>query len=404
MSFRIINYHAMKVPLKIWDDGVIMEPQVITQMINTCMLPCIRGAALMPDGHFGRGAAIGAVTATIKAIVPAITGVDIGCGMIAVRTSLTTSMLPDNANKLLEDHIEAAVPVGSGEKGKDTGKWKKVPKYVENAWAQLLPGYEQVVRRHGRSEMAPAQAQLGTLGGGNHFIEICLDENQNVWIMLHSGSRGIGNKIGTHFIDVAKKDMEQVDISLPNKDLSYLREGTEHFDEYVRAVIWCQEYARINRELMLRTVMDAIRKSGLPRFTLEEEAVNCHHNYVQLEDHFGERVWITRKGAVSAREGELGIIPGSMGDKSYIVRGKGNPNSFNSCSHGAGRCLPRGEAKRTITIERHKERTRGVACRVDKDVVDESPDAYKPIDDVMAAQSDLVDIVHTLKQITCIKG
>jgi tRNA-splicing ligase RtcB len=401
------NYEILDggmVPIWAWTKGVPFEAGAKLQLIQTALLPIVFDhIAVMPDVHFGRGSTVGSVIPTLKAIIPACVGVDIGCGMVAVRTSLTAEHLQDNADKLLFDHISKAVPVGSGTKTKD-GQWDKVPGYVNNAWVDLQPGFEEVVGRHGRSRIAPVVEQLGTLGGGNHFIEVCLDEEQRVWFMLHSGSRGVGNKIGTHFTELAKKDMERLNRRLPNKDLAYFEEGSEHFNDYVKAVSWCQEYARINRDLMLRTVVDAVRKSGIPKFTLTDEAVNCHHNYVQIENHYGQDIYVTRKGAVSARDGELGIIPGSMGDKSYIVRGKGNKESFHSCSHGAGRVMSRGDAKRSITLDQHRKATEGVACRKDKDMIDESPAAYKRIDEVMAAQSDLVDIVHTLKQICCVKG
>jgi len=402
MTYELVE--GGRVPIKAWTQGVKFEAGAKLQLIKTAMLPIVHGhIAVMPDVHYGIGATVGSVIPTLKAIIPAAVGVDIGCGMMAVRTTLSADDLPDKADELLFTHISAAVPHGGG-KDKAVGSWQKVPKYVNEAWGGIAPGLDGILRRHGRSLMPNAEGQLGTLGGGNHFVEVCLDQNQRVWFMLHSGSRGIGNRIGTHFIELAKKDMARLDRRLPDKDLAYLEEGTEHFDDYVQAVTWAQDYARINRELMMRAVVDAVRKSGLPKFTLTDVAVNCHHNYVARETHFGEEVWVTRKGAVRAQKGDMGIIPGSMGAKSYIVRGKGNPDSFNSCSHGAGRVMARGEAKRTITLEQHRADTAGVACRKDKEVVDESPSAYKPIDDVMAAQSDLVDIVFTLKQITCVKG
>jgi tRNA-splicing ligase RtcB len=246
---------------------------------------------------------------------------------------------------------------------------------------------------------------LGTLGTGNHFIEVCLDEDDRVWCMLHSGSRGVGNKIGTYFIGLAKQDMRKQIANLPDKDLAYFREGVEHFDDYVEAVGWAQDFARTNRELMMRAVVNALGTlPGLPEFSADVAVVNCHHNYVARETHFGENVWLTRKGAVRARDGDLGIIPGSMGARSYIVRGKGNLQSYNSCSHGAGRAMSRGEARRRFTVKEHAEATRDVECRKDADVIDETPAAYKPIDAVMEAQKDLVDVVHTLRQVVCVKG
>lgn len=401
---REFNAQGMLVPLKIWDgSGVPMEPAVIIQMANICRLPIVRyHAALMPDGHVGVGSAVGAVVPTVKAIVPSIVGVDIGCGMMAVRTSLTSHQVSDNGQNLF-DAITRAVPHG-GERGRETGNWDKVPHRVAAEYSKLEPELRRIVGRHGQASSVRAHTQLGTLGGGNHFIEVCLDEQDRVWLMLHSGSRGIGNKIGTHFIELARREMERRDIRLPNRDLAYLEEGSEHFKDYVDAVHWAQEYARVNRELMMEAVIQAVRKTIPVKIEISDEAVNCHHNYVQKETHFGQELYVTRKGAVSARSGELGIIPGSMGTRSYIVRGKGNADSFCSCSHGAGRTMPRGEAKRTITLEMHREATKGIACRKDKDVVDESPAAYKPIDLVMAAQRDLVDVVHELRQITCVKG
>ena len=244
---------------------------------------------------------------------------------------------------------------------------------------------------------------MGTLGGGNHFIEVCLDEAGAVWVMLHSGSRGIGNKIGQHFIAQAREEMLALDVRLPDRDLAYLREGTRSFDDYVAAVGWAQDYAAENRAQMLALVLDALRET-LPPFELTREAVDCHHNYVTREHHYGADVWLTRKGAIRAGAGELGIIPGSMGAKSYIVRGKGEAASFHSCSHGAGRRMSRGEAKRRFDRRDLAEQTAGVECRKDKGVVDEIPGAYKDIDAVMANQQDLVEVVHTLKQVVCVKG
>jgi len=254
-------------------------------------------------------------------------------------------------------------------------------KHVERIWAQ----------------------QLGTLGGGNHFIELCLDENQDVWVMLHSGSRGIGNIIGRYFIDLARKDMGQHLASLPDRDLAYLQEGAQHFDDYVEAVHWAQDYAMTNRREMMRLILDALARH-LPAFKLTEEAINCHHNYVAVEHHFGEKLFVTRKGAIRAGAGDLGIIPGSMGAKSYIVRGKGEPDSFCSCSHGAGRRMSRGKAKKAFDPQDLIAQTAGVECRKDAGVLDEIPGAYKDIDEVMANQSDLVEVVHTLKQVVCVKG
>jgi tRNA-splicing ligase RtcB len=327
--------------------------------------------------------------------------------MAAVRTSLVASDLPDDL-KALRSAIEAAVPHGRTDRGGryDIGAWRDVPERNRAQWTSLEDGYKRIVARHQKvSRNAHPTAHLGTLGTGNHFIEVCLDESDRVWLMLHSGSRGIGNRIGTYFIELAKKDMRHLITNLPDRDLAYLEEGTEHFNEYVAAVGWAQNYARLNRQLMMDAVLEAVRSTpGFPSFTVTDEVVNCHHNYVSHETHFGEKVFVTRKGAVRAGLGDLGIIPGSMGARSYIVRGLGNPNSFMSCSHGAGRSMSRAEARRRFTVADHEAATAGIECRKDVDVIDETPAAYKPIDAVMAAQKDLVEVVHTLHQVVCVKG
>jgi tRNA-splicing ligase RtcB len=345
------------------------------------------------------------VFATSGAIVPAAVGVDIGCGMIAVETSLTASQLPDDLREV-RSAIERAVPHGRTDNGgrNDRGAWRTPPARVTEAWTRLEPGYRAVVEKHPTLARGADVAQLGTLGTGNHFIEVCLDERDRVWFMLHSGSRGVGNRIGTHFIELAKKDMRRWFINLPDMDLAYLAEGSEHFGSYVRALKWALEYARTNRELMMAAVVDSIRSCGLPPFEVQGEAVNCHHNYVAREEHFGAEVWLTRKGAVRAGAGDYGIIPGSMGARSYIVRGKGNAQSFHSCSHGAGRSMSRTAARKRFTVKDHAKATAGIECRKDPDVIDETPAAYKPIEDVMRAQEDLVEIVHTLRQVVCVKG
>ncbi len=270
---------------------------------------------------------------------------------------------------------------------------------------ELKARYDAILAKHPKLDRGNHANHLGTLGTGNHFIEVCLDESETVWFMLHSGSRGVGNRMGTYFIDVARKDMKKFFVNLPDADLAYFPEHTEHFDDYVEAVEWAQDYARRNRDLMMEQIVAAVRGSNeVPPFSAEVKAINCHHNYVARESHFGENVLITRKGAVRAREGDMGIIPGSMGARSYIVRGKGNPESFCSCSHGAGRAMSRNEAKRRFTVEDHMRMTEGVECRKDADVIDETPAAYKSIDAVMEAQTDLVEIVHTLRQVVCVKG
>jgi tRNA-splicing ligase RtcB len=393
------------VPIKAWIRGVGVEDAARKQLENVARLPIVfHHVAAMPDVHFGIGATVGSVIPTQHAIIPAAVGVDIGCGMVAVETDLKASLLPDSL-KDLRLAIEKAVPHGRSSNGGrgDRGAWHNLPAPAANAWKSLSAEYKEIGDKHKRVRDGNDVNQLGTLGGGNHFIEVCLDERDHVWFMLHSGSRGVGNRIGTYFINLAKEDMRQHGKNLPDQDLSYLREGTSHFDDYVQAVHWAQRYAMTNRTLMMDAVIAAAKKE-LPPFSLGEHAVNCHHNYVAREHHFGQDVFVTRKGAVRAQLGDLGIIPGSMGARSFIVRGKGNRDSFMSCSHGAGRVMSRGEAKRRFTVEDHIKATEGIECRKDVHVIDETPAAYKPIDKVMAAQSDLVDIVHELRQVVCVKG
>jgi tRNA-splicing ligase RtcB len=309
----------------------------------------------------------------------------------------------------LRSAIEKAIPHGispktRGFKGRDKGSWETPPAPVDAVWARLKDEFDALCRKTPKLKNTNNYRHLGTLGSGNHFIEVCLDEANCVWFMLHSGSRGVGNAIGSHFIELAKQDMRTHFINLPDQDLAYLPEGTQHYDDYVEAVSWAQKFARMNREVMMQNLIAAVRTVITKPFETHVEAVNCHHNYVQKESHFGKEVLVTRKGALSAREGELGIIPGSMGTKSYIVRGKGNPESFHSCSHGAGRTMSRTEAKKRFTIDDQRNATRGVECRKDANVIDEIPMAYKDIDAVMEAQRDLVEVVHTLKQVVCVKG
>jgi tRNA-splicing ligase RtcB len=394
-------------PIKAWVKGVPFDPKAAEQLRNTARLPFIyKWVAAMPDVHWGLGATVGSVVPTKGAIVPAAVGVDIGCGMAALRTTLRASDLPESLHAV-RTAIEKAVPHGfTAGRGRDAGSWAHAPARVEGGWPALQEGFARIKARHPKSvpDRHPA-LQLGTLGSGNHFIEVCLDEADRVWFLLHSGSRGVGNRIGTYFIERAREEMRKQDVRLPDRDLAYLREGTKGFDDYVDAVGWAQGYALANRRLMMDAIVDAVAKApGIPPFQLTDEAVNCHHNYVVRERHYGEEVLVTRKGAVRAGAGELGIIPGSMGARSFIVRGKGNPESFLSCSHGAGRTLSRNEAKRRFTVADHERATAGVECRKDAGVIDETPAAYKPIDAVMAAQADLVDVVHELKQVVCVKG
>jgi tRNA-splicing ligase RtcB (3'-phosphate/5'-hydroxy nucleic acid ligase) len=399
------------VSVKMWTRGVPVEASALQQLENAAKLPIVfRHIAVMPDVHYGIGATVGSVIPTVRAIIPAAVGVDIGCGMIACKTSLQAKDLPDTLGPLRSE-IEKAVPHGMSSKqarrggsNRDKGTWEQPPDEANQAWAQLADEFDLICEQHPRLRNTNNHRHVGTLGGGNHFIEICLDQSQAVWVMLHSGSRGVGNAIGTLFIELAKKDAQLHQRNLPDQDLAYLEEGAQYFGDYVRAVGWAQKFARLNREVMMQRVIAALRKIVTKPFETHLEAVNCHHNYVQKEVHFGEEVFLTRKGAVSAKRGELGIIPGSMGAKSYITRGKGNPESFMSCSHGAGRAMSRTQAKKRFSLEDQVRATEGVECRKDIDVIDEIPMAYKDIDAVMEAQKDLVEVVYTLKQIVCVKG
>lgn len=390
--------------IKLWTRGVPVEDDAKTQLCNLARLPFIFShLAVMPDVHLGKGSTIGSVIPTLGAVIPAAVGVDIGCGMIAVRTSLSAADLPDNLAGW-RAAIEKAVPHGRTPGNRDRGAWSNPPADVDAVWAELEPDFRRIVEKHPKLARTNNRNHLGTLGTGNHFIEVCLDEADKVWFMLHSGSRGVGNAIGSYFIELAKEDMRRYFINLPDADLAYFPQGTEHFRDYVEAVEWAQSYARLNRALMMKHVVEAVRGVMAKPFEAEVETVNCHHNYVQREHHFGKNILVTRKGAVSARDGELGIIPGSMGARSYIVRGKGEEQSFCSCSHGAGRMMSRSEAKRRFTVADQARATEGVECRKDAEVIDEIPMAYKDIDAVMRAQADLVEIVHTLKQVVCVKG
>ncbi len=390
------------VPVRAWTRGVHFDGAAQRQLANVARLPILHShVAAMPDVHVGIGATVGSVIPTVGAIIPAAVGVDIGCGMVAQRTSLRAEQLPD-ALATLRSEIEQAVPHGGGE-GHRTGAWTEAPAHVCRAWRSLADRYARILARHPKVEHRRALEQLGTLGGGNHFIEVCLDEEDRVWVMLHSGSRGAGNRIGTHFIHLAQREAQREQLRLPDRGLAYLREGSELFADYVAAVGWAQDYARASRELMLAAVL-AVLRAQLPPFGVEERAIDCHHNYVAREHHFGADVYVTRKGALRARKDDLGIIPGSMGARSFIVRGEGNPESFESCSHGAGRAMSRGDARRRFSLEDHRRATRDVECRKDRAVLDETPKAYKPIDAVMRAQEDLVSIVHELRQVVCVKG
>jgi len=392
--------------VKIWNRGISIEENAMEQIRNVATLPFIhKWVAVMPDAHMGYGATVGSVIPTVKAIIPGAVGVDIGCGIMAVKTSMKASDLPDNLLNIRLS-IEAAVPHGrsSAVARHDRGAWGEIPHEIGLIWESYQKGLERIVEKAPVLAKANSVHHLGTLGTGNHFIEICLDEGNGVWVMLHSGSRGIGNAIGRHFIELAKKDMESHSMHLPDENLAYLEEGSENFNDYIEAITWAQRFASTNRSIMMNHTLLALQKTIPKPFSSYLMAVNCHHNYVRQEYHEDEEIWVTRKGAISARTGELGIIPGSMGAKSFIVRGRGNEESFCSASHGAGRVMSRTQAKREVTLTDHEKALEKVECRKDKSTLDETPRAYKDIDAVMEAQKDLVEIVHTLKQVVCVKG
>ncbi len=380
------------VPIKAWTEDI--EESALSQLKNIARLPFIyKHVAVMPDVHAGIGSTIGSVVATDRAIVPSMVGVDIGCGMNAVRLSLKASDLPDSLASI-RSQIERDVPLGTGGRHID----------ASGSETPLFQTYEELVKKNPEINNKNVRHQLGSLGSGNHFIEICIDESQDVWVMLHSGSRGPGNSIGRFFIEKAKQNMEKFFITLPDKDLAYLPESTDDFNDYMNAVQWAQDYAFENRKLMMQYVISALRLHIKKDFSITQEAINCHHNYVEKENHFGKNLWVTRKGAIRARVDDLGIIPGSMGQKSYIVRGKGNPDSYCSCSHGAGRAMSRTEARKRFNVDDLISQTSGVECRKDDGVLDELPAAYKDIDIVMDNQKDLIEVLHTLKQVLCVKG
>jgi len=394
------------VPIKMWTRGVPVDDKARDQLARAAQMPFVfKHVAAMPDVHVGIGATVGSVIPTMGAVIPAAVGVDIGCGMMAARTSLNAVDLPENLEGI-RSAIERAVPHGRDIKmgRRDPGSWGSPPPAIVEAWTTLAARFKRITDKYPKLEKTNNLVHLGTLGTGNHFIELCLDEEARVWVMLHSGSRGVGNAIGSFFIELARQDMRKWHINLPNEDLAYFPEGTDHFDDYVEAVGWAQDFAALNRRIMMTNIIGALRGEIAKPFDAELEAVNCHHNYVTREHHFGQNVLVTRKGAVRAAKGVMGIIPGSMGAKSFIVRGLGNADSFDSCSHGAGRVMSRTQAKRLVTLDEHIADTAGVECRKDEGVIDETPKAYKPIEAVMAAQADLVEIVHTLKQVVCVKG
>jgi tRNA-splicing ligase RtcB len=388
-----------RVPIKIWTDDI--DEISKEQLANIASLPFIHHhVAAMPDVHLGIGATIGSVIATHKAIIPAAVGVDIGCGMVACRLSIGANDIDEKSLKKVFEQISRDVPVGRAQH-RDGQVLVEAARPFEARLNAITIKHPDLLKAFGK--FSKWVNQMGTLGGGNHFIEVCLDESNQVWVMLHSGSRGIGNAMADYFIKLAKRDMEQWMIHLPDQNLAYFPEGTEHFADYVEAVTWAQEYAFQNRQCMMDLVLAGLRRH-LPAFEVTSEVVNCHHNYVAREHHFGADVWLTRKGAIRAGEADLGIIPGSMGARSFIVRGKGNPDSFNSSAHGAGRRMSRTAAEKQFTEADMVKQTAGVICRKDKGVVDEIPEAYKDIDQVMENQRDLTEILHSLKQVVCVKG
>ena len=404
-TFELLEVENGK-PIKMWTQGVPVEPEAKQQLMNTAQMPFVfKHMAVMPDVHLGKGSTIGSVIPTKGAVIPAAVGVDLGCGMSAVRTSLRASDLPENLFGL-RSAIEKAVPHGrtSGRSGRDKGAWETAPAIVDQAWSALEGRFNLITEKHPGLEKSNNRKHLGTLGTGNHFVEVCLDEADHVWVMLHTGSRGVGNMIGTYFIEKAREEMRKHMVNLPDRDLAYLREGTSSFDDYVEAVEWAQDFAKQNRAVMMLAVLDAVRSIITKPFESRLIAVDCHHNYVERGTYFGEDILLTRKGAVSAQKGQMGIIPGSMGAKSFIVRGLGNEEAFCSCSHGAGRVMSRTKAKALFTVADQVRATAHVECRKDAAVIDEIPMAYKDIDAVMAAQRDLVEVVHTLRQVVCVKG
>ena len=396
---RAIQIAKTRVPIKTWTEGVPVEEKAIDQLTMLAQMPFIfHHIAVMPDVHVGKGSTVGSVIATKGAIIPASVGVDIGCGMSALQTNLSAKDLPDSLVGI-RLALEACIPVGNA-------SHKELPDNAATRWVELLKeGYEKILQKHPRvaTKKSPA-LQLSSLGGGNHFIEICLDTDERVWVMLHSGSRGIGNCIGTYFISAAREEMVKLGVELPDKDLAYLTEGTQGFEDYLQGVGWAQDYAMENRRLMMENVLLTLG-TFFPQLVATDIAISCHHNYVERETHFGEPVLVTRKGAVRARDGDMGIIPGSMGARSYITRGKGNADSFNSSAHGAGRRMSRTEAKRLFTLDDHIQATSGVECRKDAGVIDETPAAYKNIEAVIAdlVAAGLVSVIATLRPLLTYK-
>lgn len=401
--------------IKAWNNGVPFEEKAIEQLKNTAKMPFIhKWIAAMPDCHWGMGSTVGTVLPTKGAIIPAAVGVDIGCGMLAAKTNLNKTDLFKAKTDLpgIRNAIERRVPSGrtnNGARG-DRGAWFNVPPSVQMVWdTNFAEEYERFTSEIPGARAQNTVSQLGTLGTGNHFIELVSDDNLDIWIVLHSGSRGLGNKIGSYFTGVAKELCEKWFVSLPDPDLAYLPKDTPEYKHYLYAVQLAQRFAWSNRTIMLSAVIEALTESVTDNACLVVDGrgdhyVHCHHNYIAHERHFGENVLVTRKGAVRAQEGEYGIIPGSMGARTYIVKGLGNRDSFCSCSHGAGRAMGRSAAMKKFSVEDHVLATAGVECDKSVGTLDETPGAYKSIEAVMAAQADLVTPVHRLRQFICVKG
>jgi tRNA-splicing ligase RtcB len=388
---QLVTYSVLPAdkPVRVWTDLAGVDPAALDQLRNIAALDQVVGVAVMPDVHLGKGATVGSVIAMRDALSPSAVGVDIGCGMSAIKTNLTASDLPDDLGRLRRK-VEAVIPVGFAAHDHVSAAVDRL-----DLWKRFDDLTSKVADLAGR-----ARAQLGTLGGGNHFVELCLDTTDGVWLMLHSGSRNIGKVLAEHHIGVAKSLPHNAD--LPDRDLAVFLAGTPEMEAYVHDLYWAQDYARLNRSTML-TAYKAVLREMFPQVSFEKD-ISCHHNYVAHENHFGRDLVVTRKGAIRAAAGDLGVIPGSMGTRSYIVRGLGNADAYTSASHGAGRRMSRSAARRQFTVADLVAQTAGVECRKDDGVIDEIPAAYKDIDQVMADQADLVEVVVALRQVMCIKG
>ncbi len=387
------------VPIRMWADPAAVEQKALEQLYNVTTVPQVAGVAVMPDVHVGIGATVGSVIAMRDAVCPAAVGVDIGCGMTAVRSSLTAADLPDDLSRL-RGRIEAAIPVGRG-MHKTPVAPGALHGFAAADWSAFWHEFDALAPAV-KARRERAGAQMGTLGSGNHFIEFCLDTEDRVWLMLHSGSRNIGKELAEYHIGVAQSLSHNQ--GLVDRDLAVFLTGTPQMDAYRADLFWAQQYAKYNRAVMMTLFQNVVRKEFKAARVGFDEVVSCHHNYVAEEQYEGERLLVTRKGAIRAGRGELGIIPGSMGTRSYIVRGLGNRAAFNSASHGAGRAMSRAQARKRFTEADLAAQTRGVECRKDAGVIDEIPGAYKAIEQVMEAQTDLVEIVAELRQLICVKG